>query len=80
VQSLDSRLEFAVDPDSEPVDLEQAIASFLLRYVRSVSAVPVSSSIISAMVHNASIIPSSDPPVAVIDIGKSITDEHVTHR
>lgn len=33
--SLDDRLEFSVDPDAEPSDLDQVLAQFLLTYVRS---------------------------------------------
>lgn len=35
---LDDRIEVVVDPDSDPVDWDQALAVFLLRYARSQAA------------------------------------------
>ena len=32
---LDDRLDVQVDPDADPVDVDGAVASFLLAYVRS---------------------------------------------
>ena len=32
---LTDRFEIVVDPDAEPVDLDEALAEFLLSYVRS---------------------------------------------
>ena len=42
MQEIDSRLSFVVDDQAEPVDLDQALAQFLLRHVRSISADPTS--------------------------------------
>ena len=36
--SLDDRLDVVVDPDAEPADLDQALARFLLKYVRKIDA------------------------------------------
>jgi len=33
-RGLDGRLEFAIDPETEPADLDQALAQFLLRFIR----------------------------------------------
>jgi len=35
---IDDRIDFRVDPDAEPADWDEALAAFLLRYVRSQAA------------------------------------------
>ena len=35
MNGLDVQLDFAIDPEAAPVDLDQALAQFLLKLVRS---------------------------------------------
>ena len=42
MQDLSDHLSFVTDPETEPADLDQALAQFLLCHVRSISADPTS--------------------------------------